>query len=103
MKNDSVNETGGDFASKDLLGCPWCGRKPIKLTLKYRNTGRVFGYLIRCSTCDYEKSIKPACWTEGDEQKTMDAAKAELIKWWNSRKQPNADLSHSARKNETKP
>jgi hypothetical protein len=75
--------------SGGLLGCPWCGRNPKITALKYRNTGRVFGYEIKCKSCDFEKSIVPPCWTEGKEQRVMDGSKARLIKWWNSRKQPN--------------
>lgn len=80
------------FASKDLLGCPWCNGTPDLKPMNYRNTGRLFGYKISCAACNFEKTHVPACWTEGKEAETMELARVSLVKWWNNRVQPNGAL-----------
>jgi predicted RNA-binding Zn-ribbon protein involved in translation (DUF1610 family) len=93
MITETTSPNGKEQAalcSSALLGCPWCGNQPVAFEMKYRNTGNVFGHMIRCDTCNFEKSIAPPGWTQGKEQEAMDEAKENLIKWWNSRKQANA-------------
>jgi hypothetical protein len=65
--------------------------------MRYRNTGNVHGYIIRCGECDFEKVEKPTCWPVGMEKDAMEAAKQSLCKWWNARK-PNAALCEVADK-----
>ena len=96
MESNATVETDRQSAvtCSALLGCPWCGNAPTFKPLRYRNTGNVFGYKIRCEQCDFEKSEKPACWMMGNEKETMDEAARMLGEWWNARSQPNDKLRH---------
>ena len=68
-----------------LKGGPWCGKPPSINAMLYRNTGRVYGYRLRCVTCNYERWLTPQFWEDGKENEVMDAAKAKLLEWWNAR------------------
>ena len=71
--------------SDRLWGCPWCGLQPEIFPMRYRNTGRLFGWRLCCQTCGYEKSNRPAGWPQGQEMEAMENALDELVSWWNSR------------------
>src|SRR5678815_2797272 len=85
------NVTAG-FRAATLLGCPWCSGRPKLSTMRYRNTGRLFGYKIHCPVCNFEKTMCPAGWEMGTEAEAMENAQKALIHWWNNRVQPNNAL-----------
>lgn len=71
--------------SADLLGCPFCGGTPKVTELRYINTGRLYGYWLKCGGCGLEIKEQPGCWPAGKENEEMLEAKEALVMRWNRR------------------
>jgi Lar family restriction alleviation protein len=80
----------------NLLPCPFCGRAPEIFPLRYRNTGRLYGYQISCG-CGLEIKEQPAGWPMGTEKLVMKQAKATLVARWNKRQFKMPRLSRVVR------
>jgi len=76
---------GQAVGSSDLLACPFCGAIPKICEMRYINTGRLYGYRLKCGTCGLGVKEQPVCWPAGKENEEMLEAKVALVKRWNTR------------------
>lgn len=96
--NDSrTSRTASDEAvvCKELLGCPFCGSLPTISELRYVNTGRLYGYWLKCDGCGLEIKEAPVCWPAGKENEEMKEAKVALVNRWNRRFMGKECMNHS--------
>lgn len=68
-----------------LRECPFCGHEPRISELRYVNTGRLYGYWLKCDGCELKIKEVPVCWPAGKENEEMVEAKAALVARWNRR------------------
>lgn len=94
MKNQKrlSGKAGRTFAAAPLLACPFCGGEAKISAMQYVNTGRIYGYRLKCVGCGLEIKEQPAGWVCGKENETMLEAKAALESRWNMRSQANSAI-----------
>jgi len=85
-------------ANQNLLACPFCGQAAAVHEMRYINTGRLYGYQIKCGGCDLEIKEQPACWLAGKENEEMLNARISLVTRWNTRHASSEETSRKTKK-----